>query len=162
MFVKRSENWTHKVPSYMCLSHFFKKKKISGFSLQPFSTSSGSRNNAVQTSLFLSSLFVDEPSFRSSTTGGERAQVPSYSPSLKSFHPQRWLCTASAQRFLSHPLCSHLIHPPRFRGMPGGGGRGTCDCPGGTGGGGGYPAGGRPIPGGGPWPGGMRGGGGGG
>lgn len=57
---------------------------------------------------------------------------------------------------------SHLIHPPRFRGMPGGGGRGTCDCPGGPGGGGGYPVGGRPKPGGGTWPGGMRGGGGGG
>lgn len=68
------------------------------------------------------------------------------------------LCTNSVYR---PPSRSHLIHPPRFMGMPGGGGRGTCDCPGGTGGGGGYPAGGRPKPGGGTWPGGMRGGGGG-
>lgn len=60
---------------------------------------------------------------------------------------------------LSH---SHLIHAPRFIGIPGGGGKGTCDCPGGTGGGGGYPVGGRAITGGGTWPGGMRGGGGGG
>lgn len=143
MFVIRSWNWYHPVQE------------------DSFPITSGSHNNTVQTSLFLCSLFANSSSFTP-----RRHRKPCWSPTsflgLYQNNTSSWLSFlfGSAQPRLTHSD-AHLIHPPRFMGMPGGGGRGTCVCPGGTGGGGGYPAGGRPIPGGGTWPGGIRGGGGG-
>ena len=119
----------------------------------------GSRSNAVHTSLYLSSLFVAHwPHRQKAALEVNKLSIDLHHNPTFLVSPAVDLCTNSVYR---PPSRSHLIHPPRFMGMPGGGGRGTCDCPGGTGGGGGYPAGGRPKPGGGTWPGGIRGGGGG-
>lgn len=119
-------------------------KNMSKSLLQFFTASSGSHNNTVLTSHFLSSLFVVKPSLRTSSTKTTLEEIELCLSLYQSenflvvlpllFHPKVRLCTGSFHILLSY---SHLIHPPRLRGMPGGGGRGTCDCPGGTGGGGG-------------------------